>query len=334
MNNEVIKNLLLHFSIALVVVGCRSPEFQQTKFIHDVSGEVKPWTSETFEPTEEDFTFAIISDLTGGERAGVYSSAVRQLNRLDPTFVMSVGDLIEGATVDLAQLKKEWDSFEERTFRLNMPFFHLGGNHDLTNPIMLEYWKERFGPLYYHFVFNDVLFLMIDSEDYGEQRMLEVNAARNMAMKIIRGELEGTFEESTYAKMEESKVGGISAEQQAYFQAILNKYPKVRWTFLFMHKPVWKRNDELGFGSLEEVLKGRPYTLFNGHEHSFSHRRRKGNDYTILGTTGGYQNPKDSMSFDHITLVRMDSIPVVTHLKMNGILDEKGALPAGSELVR
>lgn len=328
------KNLLFHFSIALAVVGCVAPEVQQTKFIHEVSSQVKPWTSETFESTEEDFTFAIISDLTGGERAGVYSTAVEQLNRLDPTFVMSVGDLIEGATEDLDQLKAEWDSFDDRTFQLNMPFFHLGGNHDLTNPVMLEYWKERFGPLYYHFVFDNVLFLMIDSEDYGEERMLEVNAARNIAMKIISGELEGTFDESAYAAMEESKVGGISIEQQAYFQAVLSKYPNVRWTFLFMHKPVWKRNDELGLGSIEEVLKGRPYTVYNGHEHSFSHRRRNGSDYTILGTTGGYQNPIDSMAFDHVTLVRMDSTLVVTHLKMKGILNEKGALPEGSELVR
>ena len=30
------------------------------------------------------------------------------------------------------------------------------------------------------------------------------------------------------------------------------------------------------------------------------------------------------MSFDHVTLVRMAKEPVITHLKMDGILDETG----------
>ena len=47
----------------------------------------------------------------------------------------------------------------------------------------------------------------------------------------------------------------------------------------------------------------------------------------ILGTTGGSQNPKDSMAFDHVTLVRMAEQPIITHLKMDGILDETGQVP-------
>jgi hypothetical protein len=44
----------------------------------------------------------------------------------------------------------------------------------------------------------------------------------------------------------------------------------------------------------------------------------------MLGTTGGSQNPRDSMAFDEVTLVRMDKEPVITPLKMEGILDETG----------
>ena len=131
------------------------------KFEHDITSGPTPWTSDVFELEEDDFTFAIISDLNGGEREGVYSTAVAQLNRLDPTFVVSVGDLIDGGTEDSLQLAKEWNSFDARTSKLNMPFFYLGGNHDLTNPTMREFWKHRFGPRYYHFVYEDVLFLMM-----------------------------------------------------------------------------------------------------------------------------------------------------------------------------
>ncbi|PWL37996.1 hypothetical protein DKG77_06805 [Flagellimonas aquimarina] len=321
-------NLLV---LLLLISACKekstATEKKEVLFVSDVASEPKPWTSENFEATEDDFTFAIISDLNGGEREGVYSTAVSQLNRLDPTFVLSVGDLIDGGTEDSLQLAKEWDSFDERTSKLNMPFFYLGGNHDLTNPKMREFWKNRFGPRYYHFLYDDVLFLMMDSEDYEEKRMLEIYHARAEAIKIINGEIEGVYEESEYFDMAERRIGGMSNNQFDYFKTVLEKYPNVKWTFVLMHKPLWMREDEKGLGSLEALMTNRPYTVINGHFHSFSHRKRKGRDYTILGTTGGGQHKGDSLSFDHVTLVRMSKEPIITHLKMEGILDETGNLP-------
>src|SRR5262245_54143087 len=41
-----------------------------------------------------EFQFAVVSDRTGGHRAKVFSRAVKQLNLLQPEFVVSVGDLI------------------------------------------------------------------------------------------------------------------------------------------------------------------------------------------------------------------------------------------------
>ncbi|WP_445384134.1 metallophosphoesterase family protein [Robiginitalea sp. IMCC44478] len=310
--------------LSIVQTACKKQEAIQAPFRHSITEGPVPWTSDQFEETEEDFTFGIISDLNGGEREGVYSKAVTQLNRLDPTFVLSVGDLIDGGTEDSLQLAKEWDSFDRRTAQLNMPFFHLGGNHDLTNPAMRVFWENRFGPRYYHFLYEDVLFLMLDSEDYTEARMMEIYQARDSAIRIIDGDLPGIYEETTYYHMPERRIGAMGTEQLEYFKAVLKEHPQVRWTFVLMHKPLWMREDSKGLGPLEDALAGRNYTVINGHFHSFSYRKRKGMDYSILGTTGGSQNPADSLAFDHISLVRMDSIPVVTHLRMDGILNEKG----------
>jgi len=133
--------------------------------------------------------------------------------------------------------------------------------------------------------------------------------------------------------MKERKVGGMSNDQFNYFKDVLERYPAVKWTFILMHKPLWKREDDKGLRKLEALLTKRPYTVINGHEHSFSHRLRNQRDYMILGTTGGAQNEQDSMAFDHVSLIRMDKEPVITHLKMIGILDKKGQLPANSEQV-
>ena len=42
---------------------------------------------------------------------------------------------------------------------------------------------------------------------------------------------------------------------------------------------------------------------------------------------GGSQRPEDPNAFDHITLVRMAGKPVITHLRMDGVLDNTGQVP-------
>ena len=320
------------FLLVLFFFSCTPRDITSNNFEHNVTSGPKPWSYEKFEETEEDFTFAIISDLTGGERPGIFNVAVSQINRLDPTFVLSVGDLIDGGTEDSLVLKKEWDSFDNRAHKLDMPFFYLGGNHDLTNPIMRKFWKNRFGPRYYHFVFNNVLFLMLDSEDFEEDRMLEIYHARAKALKIIKGEIEGEYTDSEYYHMQERRTGAMSDTQFEYFSKVLKQHSEVKWTFVLMHKPIWARDDEKGLGRIESALNERQYTVINGHEHSFSHRIRNGKDYIMLGTTGGGHYDSDPNGFDHISLVRMaPEKPVITHLRLDGILDEKGSIPMGGD---
>ncbi len=322
----------LILSLFLVITGCESRKDSPIIFKHDIESGPKPWIKEMDEPDDNDFTFGIISDLNGGEREGIFNVAVQQINRIDPVFVLSIGDLIDGGTEDFQQLKTEWDDFDDRASQFKIPFFYLGGNHDLTNPKMREFWKQRFGPRYYHFVYKNVLFLMIDSEDFEEKRMQEVYIARAKALQIINGEIEGEYTDSEYYHMLERKTGAMSNDQFKYFKEVLNKYPEVRWTFVLMHKPLWQREDDKGLARLEKELGDRSYTVINGHLHSYSHQIRNGKDYIILGTTGGSQNKNDPAAFDHVTFVRMSKEkPVITNIRMDGILDETGRIPIGGD---
>jgi 3',5'-cyclic AMP phosphodiesterase CpdA len=318
------KSIQLILLFCFFILSCKTEPEPTPDFVHTIKDGPTPWTSDVFEETETDFTFALISDLNGGEREGIYSRAVTQLNRLDPTFVLSIGDLIDGGTADTTQLAKEWDSFDARTANLKMPFFYLGGNHDLTHPAMRAFWKNRYGPRYYHFLYRDVLFLMMDSEDFEEKRMMEIFYARDTALRMIRGEIEGIYEEGTYYNMPERTIGAMGTEQLEYFKGVLEANPDVKWTFVLMHKPLWMREGDKGLGQMESLLADRPYTVINGHFHSLSHRKRLNRDYIILGTTGGSQQAGDSLSMDHITLVRMLEEPEITHLKMDGILNKAG----------
>ena len=120
---------------------------------------------------------------------------------------MSVGDLIEGYTEDVDELNRQWDEFEGFIDLLEAPFFYLPGNHDITNKVMEKVWTERFGPTYYHFIYHDVLFLCLNSED------------------DVRGSRKGT----------------IMQPQLDYIKKVLEENQEVRWTMVFMHQPLWSQ---------------------------------------------------------------------------------------------
>ena len=126
----------------------------------------KPWTSAEFQNDPEEFQFVIIGDRTGGANvAHTFELAIGQLNLLLPEFVINVGDLIEGYSDDKAELNAEWDEVDVMLNKLDMPFFRTPGNHDIANDVAKEVWLERHGATRYDFVYNDTLFMVLDSED-------------------------------------------------------------------------------------------------------------------------------------------------------------------------
>ncbi len=122
-------------TMLILISACTSmphSEPESAVFQHGFSTPVVPWTHDDFDDEPGKFTFAIFSDLTGGEREGVFEVAVEQLRLLRPELIISVGDLIDGGSMDHQKLNREWDSFDERANRARAPVFYVGGNHDLT----------------------------------------------------------------------------------------------------------------------------------------------------------------------------------------------------------
>src|SRR5437899_1547307 len=70
--------------------------------------EKNPWTNLRLNNAPRDFRFAIVSDRTGGHRAKIFSKAIERLNLLQPEFVISVGDLIEGYSEEKDKVQAQW----------------------------------------------------------------------------------------------------------------------------------------------------------------------------------------------------------------------------------
>ncbi len=317
---------------ACATPGSGKPAPFELNFDHGVTTDATPWTHEQFDAAEDKFNFAVFSDLTGGEREGVFAVAVEQLRLLRPEFIISVGDLIEGGTENRASLALEWDSFDDRSKRAVAPVFYVGGNHDLISPVQWDVWSQRYGPRYYHFTYRNTLFLVLDTEDNSPERQAEIHRARSAALERVMLEGWGIYADTAYAKMQETHTGTVSAAQSEYFREVIGAHPDVRWTFLFMHKPAWLKDGEQHFLTIEQALGDRPYTVFNGHNHDYLYRQRRGRDYIQLGTTGGVQLPGKHRAVDHIMLVTVSESGIdIANLEMAGIFDKTGRLPLNGE---
>jgi len=171
----------------------------------------KPWTGLRANDAPEDFAFVVVTDRTGGHREGVFESAMPKVNLLEPAFVVSVGDLIEGYTDDPARLAAEWDEVQGFIRQLEVPFFYTVGNHDMSNAVMAETWRRRFGPSFYHFTYKDVLFLVLNSELFG--------MVGNPSTPVP-----GPF---------------TQPEQMQFIERTLKEYGQARWTIVLLHQPLW-----------------------------------------------------------------------------------------------
>lgn len=294
-------SLLLLVSLLFILPETRAQNGtkQADIFTHNIPGQQTPWTHTNFKNDPENFSFAIVADRTNGHRKGIFANAIDKLNDLQPEFVLSVGDLIEGYTTDTTELRRQWNEFNGLLEPLEMPFFRVPGNHDLSNEVQLRLWRNQFGPDYYHFIYKNVLFLILNSSDGDGFPFTD--------------------------------------KQLAYAEETLKDHPDVRWTFVLMHHPVWNKRDENGFSRVETGLQNRDYTVIAGHTHRYLASTYNDQNYYILATTGGSTRMRgfEFGETDHISWITMtDEGPSLVNLELDGILMDDFSNERTHELAR
>ena len=253
----------------------------------------KPWSDKPALTDADRFSIAIMTDRTGGHRPGIWMQAVERINWLRPDFVVSVGDLIEGYTEDDQEIARQWTEFLGFIDQMQMKFFFVPGNHDVTNPKLHAIWKEQFGREWYSFDYKGVHFVCLNSEDPSAH---------------------------------------IGDEQLAWLAEDLKANQQARWTLVFLHKPIWTYSerdvqagnpDSSNWSRVSELLGERPHTVFAGHVHHYVQYERQGRHYYSLATTGGSSQLRGVPfgEFDHITWLTMEKDgPRVANLLLDGIL--------------
>ena len=259
--------------------------------LQKINSENKPWTYEHVNDHKNKFNFVVVTDRTGGERKGIWQKGIDKINLMQPAFVVSVGDLINGYTKDLEKINNEWEEFNSLVKKLEMPFFYVAGNHDYTNEVMENEWFKRFGSDYYHFLYKNVLFICLNSE-HG------------------------------YTALKNPDLG---EEQVKFVEKILKKNTNVDWTMIFMHQPLWLRESGKNWLKVENLLKGRDHSVFTGHHHKYKLHQRNKNDYFVLATMGGGSELRgiEYGEFDHFMFITMtERGPYFSNLMLDGIEDK------------
>jgi len=235
----------------------------------------RPWTADP-----DKFSFIILGDRRGGgeENWPIFDRAVEEMSLLNPDFVIMVGDLIPGSTEDTARLATQWEEFWRHANALRVPFLYLPGNHDVTNPLMLRWWKEKYGRTYYAFLYRGCHFLALNTEE-----------------------------------LRQGGRGSFGEEQVRWAIAELERVKGARHTFIFMHKPTWQDRPEQHnreeWQQIEATLGDRKYTVFAGHRHNLAVQWRDNRRYFVLSATGAGLRPsevKELGAFHHYTYVSVD----------------------------
>ena len=322
--------MLLVFGVAGSLSACSEENagFQ-------ISDGAKSYTHLNFKNNPDNFQFAIIGDRTGGANVeGTFKLATGQLNLLQPEFVINVGDLIEGYSDDKAELNAEWDDSDSMLKTLEMPFFRTPGNHDIANKTAQQVWRDRHGATYYSFVYKDVLFLVLDSEDPPREAPPGIKEKLDLYNRLQTEDPAKAKAMLAEFMSDESVVAGLAKpvvfgdDQIAFIKDTLAKHPDVRWTFLFLHEPAWEKPSE-SFKAVQQLLKDRNHTFFGGHLHYYDYDNINGREHITMGPAGASFHQDGPGNVDHLMWVTMtENGPQMANIALKGVFDRKGLDPS------
>jgi len=171
---------------------------------------------------------------------------------MQPEFVLSVGDLIEGGRKPAEQIKAEWDELNAMIGKLQMKvLLPLRQPRRGQSPTRPNTGKRKLGRSHYHFVYHNVLFLILNTEDPPNS---------------------GGFH--------------LGDEQLAWAEQCWPRTRGVRWTIVSMHKPIWTRPDVEKDRTLtpgESAGRLVPTRCVVGHVHRFQKFVRNGGGLLSAG---------------------------------------------------
>lgn len=208
----------------------------------------------------DNYHFAILGDRTGGANQEAFEMVLRDIERLHPDFMITVGDQIEGYT-DRETAEKEWDEILKCMKVVTFPVFYTAGNHDIYCEESEKVFSEKTGfKSYYTFDYENSHFVILNN-----------STAEN-------------FEQ-------------MGKEQIEWLKCDLRTNRDKENIFVFMHKPFWAHGIAEGNEDAMHTLfkENNVDVVFTGHWHQYASNEYDGVKYILVGSSGGDYGPKENI---------------------------------------
>ncbi|HVP58397.1 MAG TPA: metallophosphoesterase [bacterium] len=202
------------------------------------------------------FNFAVLGDRTEDADEAVFEQILSEIANLDPSFLVSIGDLIQGYTSDSALVEGEWNEVLDLLDATGIEYHLTTGNHDIFDAQSAAIYRTRFGSPDKFFRFMDRAFITFDVSAYG------------------------TADAIPSAKID-------------WLVRVLEVSKKSKGIFVFYHRPFWCEDFSAGRENrLHNIFKNYPIkAVFTGHYHRYFHTVRDGIQYFGVPSSGGALPP-------------------------------------------
>lgn len=231
-------------------------------------------TFKTLDAQSENFSFVILGDsrpVSGAAQPEIFSKIVEQIKKLQPNFVVMLGDMVQlsglsGATYDEAE--EVWAKFLDVIYPVasNISWFSAVGNHDepdLVAPLKRYreifhfpknfpqnmWWAEN---TMYHFEYGNALFVVVNTEEPGYS-------------------------------------GSLSQGQYEWLADTLKKSSKIN-KFVLSHRPIRgskRKLEEKDSQDFQKLFSSAGVSaVFSGHDHLYCNYALDGIYYIISGGAG------------------------------------------------
>ncbi len=230
--------------------------------------------------------FAILGDRTGEHEPGIYGQIVREIERLRPDFILTVGDMIEGYVDDTARIIAEWEEYDSIIAPFSSTIYCIPGNHDIWSELSEKMYRRYVGAPYCSFDHSGIHFVILDV--------------------------------SRWESSEE-----IPGEQINWLIDDLKMNANAPQTFVLYHKPFWEQTTAEGKPDTLHSLfvKFGVDAVFTGHYHDYFSGEYDGIMYTNLGSSGGGMTPAPTGLGYHFVWVTVDDQGIhVAPVKIGSIL--------------
>ncbi len=293
-------------SLAIVLIAAAVSTSNRWNFdFAQYKGEPRP-------EAENEFRFVIVGDRTGGAQWGIMPQTFREINLLDPDFVISVGDIIDGGG-DEDTVTGIWDEFDKTELSvLKVPFVYMPGNHDIYSPASKKVYEKRYGPRFKSFNYRGLHFITLNTQEAAGNRTGDRNDDR------FRGG--GGFR-------------SLGDEQLAWLKDDIERNRNARRILIFMHQPTWDL-----LNPVYPLLEGLKVNVFAGHYHKYSYQEIRGIPHIICSATAAYIPDEGNEAFGRfrsylMATVRDDDLKLAL-IKLGGVYDPKYIMEQDTTPVR